>query len=158
VRELVRKRDRHRHELLRLARGVAEHHALVAGARNIELVVVGGVGAGLVCLVHTLRDVRRLLVDRGDHRAAVAVEPVAPAAVADLADRLARDLRDVHVHVGGDLAGDDHQSCVHERLAGHAAPGILGHHGIENAVRDLVGHLVRMALGDRLGGEQELVV
>jgi hypothetical protein len=93
-----------------------------------------------------------------NHGAAVAVEPVAPAAVADLANRLARDLRDVHVHIGRDLARDHHQPGVHERLAGHATLGILSHHGIENAVRDLVGHLVRMALGDRLGGEQKLVV
>ena len=27
----------------RLARGVAEHHALVAGARDVELVVVAGI-------------------------------------------------------------------------------------------------------------------
>ena len=156
--ELVRQRDRERHELLRLARGVAEHHPLVAGAGDVELVVVGRVGARLVGLVHSLRDVGRLLVDRGDHGAAVAVEPVAPAAVADLADRLARDLRDVHVHVGRDLAGDHDEPGVHERLARHATGRILGHHGIEDAVRDLVGHLVRMALRDRLGREQELVV
>ena len=120
VRQLVRERDRHRHELLGLARGVAEHHALVAGAGHVELVVVGRVGARLVGLVDALRDVGRLLVDRGDHGAAVAVEPVAAAAVADLADRLAGDLRDVHVHVGRDLARDHDEPGVHERLAGHA--------------------------------------
>ena len=158
VRQLVRERDRHRHELLRLTRGVAEHHALVAGAGHVELVVVRGVGAGLVCRVHALRDVGRLLVDGRDHGAAVAVEAVATAAVADLADRLARDLRNVHVHVGRDLARDHDEPGVHEGLAGHAALRILGHHGVEDAVGDLVGHLVRVALGDRLRREQELVV
>ena len=158
LRKLVRQRDRQRHQLARLARRVAEHHALVARARDVQRIVVGRVGARLVGLVHTLRDVGRLLVDRGDHRAAVGVEPVAVARVADLADRLARDLRDVDVRVGRDLAGDHHQAGVHERLARHAAVGILGHHGVEHAVGDLVGHLVGMALGDRLRGEQELVV
>jgi hypothetical protein len=156
--ELVRERDRHRHELLRLTRRVAEHHALVAGACHVELVVVRRVGAGLVGLVHALRDVGRLLVDRGDDGARIAVEPVPALGVADLADRLARDLRDVHVHVGRDLARDDDEAGVHERLAGDAALGILGHHGVEDSIRDLVGHLVRMAFRDRLGGEQELVV
>ncbi len=32
ARQLVSQVDRHRHEFLRLVRGVAEHHALVAGA------------------------------------------------------------------------------------------------------------------------------
>src|SRR5918911_506393 len=71
-------------------------------AGDIELVVVGRVGARLVGLVDALGDVRRLLVDCGDDGAALAVEPVLAARVADLPDRLARDLRDIHVALGGD--------------------------------------------------------
>jgi hypothetical protein len=41
------------------------------------------------------------------HRARVAVEAELGVGVADLADRLARDLLDVDVGVGRDLAGDD---------------------------------------------------
>jgi hypothetical protein len=40
----------------------------------------------------------------------------------------------------------------------HATRRVVAHHGVEHAVGDLVGDLVRMALGDRLGREQELVV
>ena len=47
-------------------RGVAEHHPLVAGAGDVELVLVGGVGARLVGRVDALGDVGRLLVDRVD--------------------------------------------------------------------------------------------
>jgi hypothetical protein len=158
VGQLVGERDRERHQLLRLTRREAEHHALVAGARDVELVVVGRVGARLVGLVDALRDVGRLLVDGGDDGAALAVEPVLAAGVADLADRLARDLRDVHVHVRRDLARDHHEARVHERLTRHAPVRILGHHCVEDTVGNLVGDLVRMALGDRLGREQELVV
>ena len=48
VGQLVRERDRERHQLVRLVGRVAEHHALVAGAGDVEFIVVGGVRARLV--------------------------------------------------------------------------------------------------------------
>ena len=158
VRQPVRERDRHRHQLGRLARRVAEHHPLVARAGHVERVVVARVGARLVRLVDALRDVGRLLVDRGDDRARVAVEAVRGVVVADPADRVARDLRHVDVGLRRDLAGHHHEAGVDERLARHAAVRVVAQHGVEHAVRDLVGHLVGMALRHGLGGEEELVV
>ena len=57
--ELVRERDRHRHQLGRLVRGVSEHHPLVACAGDIGIVTLGLdlVVALLERLVHTLGDV-----------------------------------------------------------------------------------------------------
>ena len=156
--ELVRERDRQRHQLVGLVGGVAEHHALVAGARHVQLVLVGGIVARLIGGVDALGDVRRLLVDRVDHRAGVAVEAVRGVVVADPAHRLARDFLDVDVGVGRDLPRDDDQPGVDERLAGDAAVRVVGQDGVEHAVGDLVGDLVGVALRDGLGGEQELVV
>src|SRR4029450_14099579 len=42
------------------------------------------------------------------------------------------------------------------RLAGAPAARVVGQHRVEHGIRDLVGDLVRMALGDRLRGEQKL--
>ena len=84
--ELVGQRDRQRHQLVGLVAGVAEHHSLVAGAGQVELVVVAGVGAGLVCLVDALGDVRGLLVDRVDDRAGLVVEAELGVGVADPLD------------------------------------------------------------------------
>ena len=156
--ELVRQRDRQRHELVRLAAGVAEHHPLVTGARDVHRVIVGGIVASLVGRVHALGDVRRLLVDRVDHRARVGAEPQVGIRVADLADRLAGHVLDVDVRVGRDLARHHDQAGVHERLARHAAVGVVTQDGIEHAVGDLVGDLVRVAFRDGLRGEQVLVV
>jgi hypothetical protein len=146
--ELVGQRDRQRHQLGRLARGVAEHHPLVARA---------GVAGRVRCAVDALGDVGRLLVDRVDDRARVGAEAQVGVDVADPADRLARDVLDVDVGRGRDLARDDDQAGVDERLAGHAAARMVGEDGVEHAVGDLVGDLVGVALGDRLGGEEELV-
>ena len=145
--ELVGQRDRQRHQLGRLARGVAEHHPLVARAG-----VAGRVGGA----VDALGDVGRLLVDRVEDRARVRREAEVGVDVADLADRLARDLLDVDVGRGRDLARHHHEARVHQRLARDAADRVVAQDRVEDAVGDLVGDLVRVALGDRLGGEQEL--
>ena len=158
--QLVRERDRQRHQLLGLVRRVPEHHPLIAGAGEVELVAVRrvSVGARLVRLIHALGDVGRLLVDRVDHRARVVVEAELGVRVADPLDRLPRDLRNVHVRRRCDLAGNHDEAGVYERLAGHAAIRIVAQHRVEHPVGDLVSDLVRMALGHRLGREQVLVV
>ena len=156
--QLVGQRDRQRHQLRRLVGGVAEHHPLVTRAGDVECIVVGGVGARLVGLVHALGDVGRLLVDRVDDRARVGAEAEVGVGVADLADRLARDVLDVDVGRGRDLAGHDDEPGVHERLAGDAPVRVVAHDRVEDAVGDLVGDLVGVALGDGLGREQVLVV
>ena len=119
LREPVREHDRQRHELVRLARRVAEHQPLVAGADAVER--IGVAVLHLERLVHALRDVRRLLVERRDHAAGLRVEAVLRAGVADLGDLLADEPRDVDVDLGGDLAGDDDEARGDERLAGDAA-------------------------------------
>jgi hypothetical protein len=148
--------DRQGHQLRRLARGIAEHHSLVAGSRAVELVVAGGLLARLIGAVHALGDVGRLLVQGVEHGTRVGAEAQPGVDVADLPDRLARDVLDIEAGIGGDLARDHHQAGVDQRFAGHPAVGILGQDGVEDGVGDLVGDLVGMAFGDRFRGEQEL--
>src|SRR6266851_868122 len=94
--------DRQRHQLWRLVACETEHHAGVAGAPDID----------------SLSDVRRLLVDGGDHSARLGVESILCPRVADLPDRLPDDARDVDVAIGGDLAEHDHKAGGDGRLAG----------------------------------------
>ena len=158
LRELVRERDRQGHQLRRLLRRVAEHHALVARAGDIELVIVGRVGAALVGGVDALGDVGGLLVDRVDHRARIRAEPEVGVRVADPPDRVPRDVLDVDVRGGRDLTRHDHEPGVHQRLARDTAHRVIAHHRVQNPIGDLIGDLVRMTLGHRLGREQVLVV
>ena len=106
----------------------------IARARHVELVVVARVGARLVSLVDALGDVRRLLVDGGDHRARVAVEPVHGVVVADAVDGLADDLRHVHVGRGRNFPGHHDEAGVDEGLAGDAPVGVVRQHGVENTI------------------------
>jgi hypothetical protein len=109
-------------------------------------------------LVDAPGDVGRLLVDRVEHRARISREAELGVGVADFANRLACDFLDVDVGVGGDLTRDHDQAGVDERLARHAAVGIVGEDRVEDAVGYLIGDLVRVSLRNRLGGEQEFVV
>ena len=149
--EAVCQRNGQRHVLLRLIRRIAEHHALIAGADGIFDVHIAL--TRLECLVDALCDIRRLLVKRDENAAGVGIEAVLGARVADFAHRLADDLRDVDVAVRRHLTDDVYLPRRHERLAGHAAIRVLSEDSIEDAVRDLVGHLVRMTLRDRFRGK-----
>ena len=139
--ELVGQRDGRGHQLGGLVGGVAEHHALVAGAAG----------------VHALGNVAGLLVDGRDHGAGVGVEAVEGVVVADGGDDAAHQALEIDVGLGGDFAGDDHQAGGRQGFGGDAAVGVLLQAGVENGVGDLVGNLVGMAFGDGLRGKQETV-
>ena len=130
--ELVGQRDGRGHQLGGLVGGVAEHHALVAGAAG----------------VHALGDVAGLLVDGGDDGAGVGVEAVEGVVVADGGDDAAHQALEIDVGLGGDFAGDDHQAGGGQGFGGDAAVGVLLQAGVQNGVGDLVGNLVGMAFGD----------
>ena len=151
ARDVVRERDRERHELGRLADREAEHHPLIAGA---ELLGIDPF-ARLDRLVHALRDLRRLLLDRGDDAAGPVVEAVIGVRVPDLVHDPAHEARDVDVGVGRDLAGDEDDARRRGRLAGHARVRVLAEALVEHRVGDLVAQLVGVALGDGLAGEED---
>jgi hypothetical protein len=156
--EPVRERDRQRHELRGLVRRVAEHHPLIARSRDVELVVVGGIGLRLVGMVDTHGDVGRLLVDRVEHRAGVRREPEIGVDVADRADRVPRHRLDVDVRLGRDLSRDHDEPRVDKRLARHPRKRVIGEARVQHPVGNLISDLVRMALRHRLRGKQVLVL
>ncbi len=112
----MREVDRHRHQLRGLVARVAEHHALVAGAHQVDGVDALAV-LDLERLVDALRDVRALLVDAEHHAARLGVEAVLRAGVADVGDDAAHDRGDLDVAVSADLAADDDQAGGGEALA-----------------------------------------
>ena len=152
----VRQRDRHRHQLGRLVRRVAEHHPLIACAHPVQFALAIQT-ACLVRHVDALGDVRRLPVQRDQNRAGVAVES-ALGGVADVPYGRPDDLGDIQVRRSGDLAGHEHESGGQHRLAGHSGIGVRGQRRIQDRVRYLIGDLVGMAFCHRFGGEQELTL
>ena len=135
--------QRERHVRIRVAAGVAEHHALVA--RTLVL--------GLLAH-HTLVDVRALLVNGAEHPAGISFEHVFAARVADAADHFPSDLLHVQVCVALHLAGKYHLPGGHQCFAGHFAFGIESEEVIDEGITDLIGDLVRMSFAYAFGGEE----
>src|SRR3989344_1864239 len=145
--QAMRQRDRHGHEHVGLAGGIAEHQALVAGALlEIEA----------LALVHAGGDIGRLAADGGQHRAAVRAEAHL-VGVTDVAHHVARHLVEIHVGLGRDLAREHHQVVLDQRLARHARGLVLRQDGVQHGVRDLVTDLVRMTFRYRFRGKKKTV-
>src|SRR5690606_38148012 len=53
-----------------------------------------------------------------------------------------------------DFAGDDGRTGLDHGFAGHAGALVLGKDRVQHCIGNLVGDLVRMAFGDRLGSEE----
>ena len=136
------------HQLGRFVAGKAEHQALVAGA-DVQRVVKGG--------IHALGNILALLVVGHQHGTALVVNAELGIVVADALDGLACHVDVIHRGIGGDLAGQHHQTGVGQGFGGHAAERILRQAGIQDGIGDLVGHLVGVAFGDGFGGEEVIV-
>ena len=144
----MRHRDRQRHDFGRLVAREAEHQALIAGA----LFLVQAFALG-----DALRDVGRLRLDRGQDGAHVAVEADFGAVVADVDGGLPRDFHIVRTRLAGDFAGQHDEPGLGERLERDARVGVFGQQRVEDGIRNLVAHFVRMAFGDRFGSEEEIL-
>jgi hypothetical protein len=118
--ELVRQHDRERHVLLRLVCGVAEHDALVAGAKRLERAVV-----------EALSNIGRLLLDGNEEVARLVVEALRRVVVADVPDGLAHDLLVVEFGLGGDFAQDHDHARFSGGLASDLGERVFGEAGIE---------------------------
>ena len=140
--ELMRQQYGRGHELFVFIGGVAEHHALIAGAAGI----------------HTHSDVGRLRMDRANDRAGLGIEAVSGVGVADGSDHAAHDGGEIYVSFSGDLSGNEHYAGGGDGFAGDAAVGIFLQTGVEDGIRNLVGDLIGMAFGHRFRCKQKMLL
>ena len=152
--QLLGQGDGQGHQLRGLVAGVAEHHALVTGA-VVQAVVLAAL-LGLQALVHAHGDIPRLLVDRGDDGAGLAVKAELGPVIADLLHHLAGQLGDIHIAGGGDFPHDVDQAGGRRGLAGHPGLGVLGDDGVQHRVGNLVADFVGMSLSNGFGCKESL--
>ncbi len=136
-RELVCKQDRQRHQLVGLVGRVPEHDALVSCPLVAALARRGR---------HALGNLGGLLGDDGDQLQCRVAEGLGGIAVADFLHRLPYDRVEVEGGRARDLSREDDRVALAQRLACDAALRIGLQTGVEHRVRDVVAHLVRMAL------------
>ena len=155
--QLVGQHDGQGHQFGRLVAGKADHHALVAGAGGLDLVLAHLATLGLQRLVDAQGDVGALLLDARPSRRRSRRQSHTWLGCSRCPGSSSRtSVVDIDVGFGGDLAGHQNQAGGDDALAGHAGVGVLGKDGVQHGVRDLVADLVRMPLGDRFRGEKVL--
>ena len=144
--------DRQRHELRGLVGGITKHHALVTGTGCLlhgHLTL-----AGLQGRVHTLSNIRGLLIQRNQDAAGCIIKTVLGTGVADILHGIADNLGNIHITAGGNLAHHVHLTRGHQCLTGYAALRVLSNDGIKDGIGNLVSHFVGMSFGNGLGSEQ----
>ena len=122
-----------RHVVLGLIRGITEHHALVAGA--------------LIFWIHTLHalvDVLALLMNGGEHTAALGVELIFGFSVAYATYRLTCHFLQVDISLRLHLASKHHLSGCHQGLTCHLRLAVVSQKVVEHGVGNLVSHFVGM--------------
>ena len=120
-----------RHQLRGLVAGAAEHHALVSRAAHL---VIG-----------SQSNVRGLGVNPALDLHRIGAEAILRPGVADVPDHLTGNGFIVHRRTGGNLAGNATKVRGHQGFTSYPGIGVLGQAGVQNAVRNPVGHLVRVA-------------
>src|SRR5690606_32998793 len=86
--------------------------------------------------------------------AGIRVETNIEVGVADLADDATSHRLVIDGRGSGDLSGEDEQVRRAKRLAGHARGGILGEQRIEDSIRNLIGHLIRVSHAHRFARKE----
>ena len=152
--KLVRKHNGQRHQFLRLAAGIAEHHALVARARLGVLVALAR-----LCLerfIHAQRNVGALPVH--SHGYLAPVESKVAKVVAYFFDRLSGYLLVVYVCKRRHFA--HYQQAVIRRAALHGASrrGVGGKYLVDYRVRNAVAQFVGVTFGHALARKKFLHV
>ena len=135
------------HELRGLISGIAKHDTLVTGTNILR--ALGEVS------VHTLGDVRGLLLDVDKDLAAVSIKANIIGDESNVAAGVTHDLLIVHGGLGGDLTENHDHVGLGACLAGNLAVSVLLQAGVEHGVGDLVAELVGVPLVHGLGGEEE---
>ena len=141
-----------RHKLRRFAAGIAEYHALVAGAHRVK--GVGAVSAVLQGAVNAHCDVRGLLVDSGQHRAGLIVKTVRGVGISDVPDRFPYYAGDIDITIGGHFSHDHYHAGGSHSLTCHPGPAVLLQNSVQNGIGYLIAYFVGMSFGHAFRGEQ----
>ncbi|AEI38741.1 hypothetical protein KNP414_00090 [Paenibacillus mucilaginosus KNP414] len=107
------------------------------------------------CLVNTLSDVRRLLVQGNKHCASSGVKTILCTRIPNFFDRLTSDRLNIYIfRTTCNLADYKNKTRSYGYFARYAGIRVIFEECIKDRVRDLVANLIRMSFGYGLRSEQ----
>ena len=134
----MREVQRQGHKIIRLVGRITEHHALVTGTLLLRNRTT-----------NPLVDVLTLRVQRGQDTATLRFELILRLGVTDLRNRLTNDFLDIHPSVATHFTGNHYLTGCTQGLAGYVCLRVLRNHIVQDRVRNLVRHLVRVSFRHR---------
>ena len=150
-REFMREQNGQRHQFLRFAAGIPEHHSLISraqrvlfAARSLRLLFDRGVDAH--------RNIGRLLVDRYDDLASVVRKRAE--IIADALDDCPCRFFVIHFRRRGHFAHDEELIVRRAAFYRRTRHRVLRQNRVENPVRNLIADLIGMPLRDAFAGKK----
>ncbi len=156
--EPVRQRDRQRHQLRRLTGRIPKHHPLIARTRHQQLITLRRPRPRLMRRINPQRDIRRLLINRIQHRTRIRRKPKIRIDITNPPNRIPHHTLNIHIRLSRDLPRHHNQPRIHKRLTRHTRQRIIRQTRIQHPIRNLIGNLIRMPLRHRLRRKQILIV
>ena len=138
--------DRVWHIFRCLIRSITKHHSLISGSDRIDLFFGHCMFFCFQRFINTHSNIRRLLIDCCDHTASLCIESEFSSCISDFFDRVTYDLLDINVCIRCDLTHNKYHTCCSCCLACDTAHRILCHQCIQNGIRNLITHFIRMSL------------
>ena len=155
--QLVSKSNRQRHELRSFIGCITKHHALISCADVVTF--LGSMLFSVTSLqsfIYTDSNIGRLLIDGNENSTGLVVEAIVCIGVANLFNSLTNDVGNIHIAFGRNFTYYMNLSGGNESLTGNTTSRILSQNRIENAVGNLISHLIRMTFCYRLRSKKNL--
>ena len=137
----MRQCDRQRHQLRCLFTGVPEHQPLISRA-NLS-----------ACLINALIDIGRLLPDTVEYPCTAVVKAVCGISITDISHYFSGNLLHRCIRRRFQLSRNHTKTVTQQRFTCHSGIGVFLDDIVQNRIRDLVCHLVRMPFCDRFTGK-----
>ena len=137
--------DRIWHQFRCLIRCVTKHHSLISSSDCLDLFIGHLIFFCLQCLVNPHRNITGLLINGSNHSTGIGVKSEFSSGITDLSYGISYNLLNIHICIGCNLTHDKYKSCCCTCLTCHTAHRILFHKRIQNRIRYLITHFIRMA-------------
>ena len=126
--------DRIRHKFCCFVGCISKHHTLISCSDCFQFIIGHFIFFCFQRLVHSKRNICRLLIDRCQHAACICIKSEFSSRISDLTYSISYDSRNIHVRFCCDFSHDhDHTGC-YTSLTCNTAHWILLHQSIQDRV------------------------
>jgi hypothetical protein len=141
---------RHGHKIFGLIGGITKHHTLVTGSNGFNKNIIHFSPLSFQGLVNPQGNVRGLFIQRSEHCTSIAIKTILGPGISYFADCIPNKFRYIHITSGCYIPGHKYQSGSNQCFCRYSSIRILFQYGIQDSIRYLVCHFIRVPFSHRL--------